>query len=61
MFFVVPEHVAANYSFAGAGAAGGAKPLSSAGYSDVGTGEGSGSGATASFSGSSSSFQSTSL
>jgi hypothetical protein len=59
MFFVVPEHVAATYAFAG-GAAGGAKPLSSAGYSDVGTSEGSG-GATASFSGSASSFQSTSL
>ena len=60
MFFVVPEHVAASYAFAG-GAAGGGKPLTASGYSDVGVSEGSGSGgATASFSGSSS-FQSTSL
>jgi hypothetical protein len=57
MFFVVPEHVAASYAFAGGAAGGSAK---AAGYSDVGTSEGSG-GATASFSGSASSFQSTSL
>ena len=67
MFFVVPEHVAAAYAFAGGAASGAGAKLASGGYTEVGVSSGGGGGGDSGSSGSSGgasfqgSFQSTAL